>query len=131
MYYFAFASNLSRKQMAERAPQARARFSAVLPNYKLVFAGWSRSWNGAVASIRQSRGDRVLGGVYELSEQDMEKLARYEGDGYSVTRVVVFPDTGAALEAVTLVQKGQKDEGKPSPEYLAVIKQGYNDWGLI
>ncbi len=131
MYYFAYASNLSRKQMAERAPGAKARFSAVLPNYKLIFSGWSRSWRGAVASIQQSRGDRVLGGVYELNDQEIEKLGRYEGDEYGTARVTVFPDTGAAVEAVTFVRKMQKDEGKPSPEYLAVIKQGYADWGLL
>ena len=131
MYYFAYASNLSRKQMAERAPGAKARASATLPNYKLIFSGWSRNWRGAVASIQQSRGDRVLGGIYELSEQELEKLGRYEGDEYGTAKVTVFPDTGAAVEAVTFVRKMQKDEGKPSPEYLAVIKQGYADWGLL
>jgi len=61
----------------------------------------------------------------------MEKLGRYEGDEYGTSRVTVFPDTGAAIEAVTFVRKMQKEEGKPSPEYLAVIKQGYTDWGLL
>jgi gamma-glutamylcyclotransferase len=131
LFYFAYASNLNRKQMAERAPQAKARLSATLPNYKLMFAGWSRTWRGAVATIQQSHGDRVLGGVYELTEQDMEKLARFEGEEYGTTRVTVFPDTGPAIEAVTFVRTRQKEEGKPSPEYLAVIKQGYSDWGLI
>jgi gamma-glutamylcyclotransferase len=130
LYYFAYASNLNRKQMAERAPQAKARFSATLPNYKLIFSGWSRNWRGATATIQQSHGDRVLGGLYELSEQDMEKLTRFEGGEYGTTRVVVFPDTGPAVEAITFVRTRQKEEGKPSPEYLAVIKQGYIDWDL-
>jgi hypothetical protein len=96
-----------------------------------VFSGWSRAWRGAVATIQQSRGDRVLGGLYELTEQDMERLARYEGEEYGTTRVMVFRDTGEAVEAATFVRKRQGEEGKPSPEYLAVIKQGYSDWGLI
>ena len=130
MYYFAFASNLNRKQMAERTPAAKARFSATLPNYKLIFSGWSRTWRGAVASVQQSRGDKVMGGIYDISEQDLARLSQYEGPDYTTVKVVVFRDTGEAVEAVTFARKRQGDEGKPSPEYLAVIKQGYIDWDL-
>ena len=97
MDYFAFASNLNRKQMSERAPSAKPRFSAILPNYKLIFSGWSRKWRGAVASIQQSHGDKVMGGIYEISEQDLAHLSEFEGPDYTTTRVVVFPDTGARL----------------------------------
>ena len=131
MYYFAYASNLTRKQMLERAPSAKPRFSTTLPNYKLIFSGWSRAWRGAVASIQQSHGDRVMGGIYEINEQDMARLSQYEGTDYTTASVVVFRDTGEAVEAITFAKKRQQDEGKPSPEYLAVIKQGYADWDLI
>jgi len=131
MYYFAYASNLSRKQMSERAPAAKPRFSATLPNYQLIFSGWSRAWRGAVASIQQSRGDKVMGGIYELTEQDLTRLSQYEGTEYTLAKVVVYRDTGEAVEAVTFARTKQQNEGKPSPEYLAVIKQGYHDWGLI
>jgi gamma-glutamylcyclotransferase (GGCT)/AIG2-like uncharacterized protein YtfP len=131
VYYFAYASNLSRKQMSERAPSAGVRFSATLPNYKLIFSGWSRKWRGAVASIQQSRGDKVLGGIYEVSEQDLARLRQYEGDEYTTVNVVVFKDTGETVDAVTFTRKRQQDEGKPSAEYLGVIKQGYSDWNLI
>lgn len=130
MYYFAYASNLNRKQMSERAPASKPRFSAKLPNYKLIFSGWSRTWRGAVASIQQSHGDKVMGGVYEISERDLARLAQYEGPDYTTTPVVVFRDTGEAVESVTFARKRQQDEGKPSAEYLAVIKQGYIDWDL-
>lgn len=130
MYYFAFASNLNRKQMSERAPSAKPRFSATLPNYKLIFSGWSRPWHGAVATIQQSRGDKVNGGIYEISEQDLSRLSQREGPDYTTTKVIVFRDTGEAIEAVTFVRKRQGDEGKPSAEYLTAIKQGYTDWDL-
>jgi hypothetical protein len=41
MYYFAYASNLNRKQMAGRDSQAKPCINAALSNYKLVFSGWS------------------------------------------------------------------------------------------
>jgi gamma-glutamylcyclotransferase (GGCT)/AIG2-like uncharacterized protein YtfP len=131
LYYFAYASNLNRKQMMDRAPSAKARFSATLPNYKLIFSGWSRAWRGAVATIQQSRGDKVMGGLYEITEQDMARLAQFEGVEYCTSKVLVFRDTGETVEAVTFARNRQKDEGKPSIEYLAAIKQGYMDWGLI
>jgi gamma-glutamylcyclotransferase len=46
MYYFAYGSNLSLKQMAERCPEAKPKFTAILPNYKVIFTGWSRKWHG-------------------------------------------------------------------------------------
>ena len=131
MFYFAYASNLNRKQVAERAPNAKARYSAVLPNHKLIFSGWSRTWHGAVASIQQSHGDKIQGGLYEVNDQDMLRLAQYEGAEYTTAKVNVFRDTGEVIEAVTFVRKQRKDEDKPSAEYLAAIKQGYMDWGLI
>ena len=50
MYYFAYASNLNQKQMQERCPDSKPVFTATLPNYKLVFLGWSREWHGVTAS---------------------------------------------------------------------------------
>jgi len=131
VFYFAYASNLNRKQIAEHAPGIKARYSAVLPNHKLVFSGWSRTWHGAIANIQHSNGDKVQGGLYEVSDQDMERLARYEGPEYTIAKVSVFRDTGEKIDAVTFVQKQRKDESKPSAEYLAAIKQGYMDWSLI
>lgn len=73
----------------------------------------------------------MQGGLYEVSDQDMERLARYEGPEYTIAKVSVFRDTGEKIDAVTFVQKQRKDESKPSAEYLAAIKQGYMDWSLI
>ena len=52
-------------------------------------------------------------------------------DVYHTLKVTVFRDTGEAVETETLVRKRQQDEARPSAEYLAVIKQGYLDWGLV
>jgi gamma-glutamylcyclotransferase (GGCT)/AIG2-like uncharacterized protein YtfP len=133
MYYFAFASNLSRQQMAERAPGARIGQAAVLPNYKLVFSGWSRAWRGGTASIQASPGDKVMGGLYEVTEQEMARLDKYEGcpGEYKHTTVTVFPDPGGPVSAVTFIRARQLEESRPSAEYLARIREGYRDWGLI
>jgi len=130
MDYFANASNLSKQQMHQRCPDARAKFQAVLPNYRLIFTGWSREWKGPTASIQPVRGERVQGGVYEISEQCLRRLDRFED--YPITydriNVLVLDDSGRATKAVTYIKKKQSDEGKPSPEYVAVIRQGYREW---
>ena len=133
MYYFAYASNLSRRQMKEKAPEAKPLFAATLPNYKLVFSGWSRAWRGGTAGIQASHGDKVLGGVYEVTEHDLSRLDAREGypAEYKHLTVTVYPDTGKPVEAVTYIRPRQLEESKPSAEYLAVIKEGYRDWGLV
>ncbi len=133
MYYFAYGLSLNKKQMAQCCPDSQPRFSAELPNYRLVFSGWSRQWGGGTASIKVSSGDKVLGGVYEIAEKDLSRLGRFEDcpNSYDRLKVLLFRDIGQPVEAITYIKKRQTDEGKPSAEYLAVIQQGYRDWGLI
>ncbi len=133
MYYFAYGSNLSRKQMRERCPDSEPEFIATLPNYKLVFVGWSRQWRGGVASIKPFRGEKVLGAVYEISEQCLRRLDKYEGypESYNHLNVRVFNEDGEPIQAITYIKTSQSEEAQPSGEYLSVIKQGYRDWEIV
>ena len=133
MYYFAYASNLNRKQMLERCPNSLPRFTASLPNYRLIYTGWSRQWRGGVASIKPLRGEKVLGAVYEIPDKDFAKLDRLENypATYNRLKVTVYRDAGEPIEALTYIKSRQPEETKPSPEYLLVIQQGYRDWSLI
>jgi hypothetical protein len=128
--YFAYADNLNKKQMLERCPDSKPRFTAILPNYKLVFAGWSRQWRGGTASIKSFRGDRIRGAIYEVSEGCLRRLDKYEV-GYTRLNVIVFGEDDEPIEAITYIKAGQLEETKPSKEYLAVIQQGYRDWRLF
>ena len=130
MYYFAYGSNLNQKQMKERCPNSKPLFTAVLPNYKLVFAGWSRQWRGGVASIKSLRGDRVRGAIYEVTEPCLQRLDRYES-GYSRLNVTVFGEDDEPIEAITYAKDGKLEDAAPSKEYLAVIQQGLRDWRLF
>ena len=130
MYYFAYGSNLNKKQMRERCPDSKPMFTARLPNYKLVFAGWSRQWRGGVASIKPFRGERVIGAIYEVSEQCLRQLDKYES-GYNRLNVTVFDEDGDPIETITYIKPQQSEETPPSKEYLAVIQQGYRDWRMF
>jgi len=130
MYYFAYASNLNQKQMRERCPDSKPAFRAKLPNYKIVFVGWSRQLRGGKASIRLFRGEKVPGAIYEISEQCLKQLDKYESS-YDRLKVTVFDEDGEPVEAITYINRGQSEESKPSTEYLSVIQQGYKDWRIV
>ena len=131
MKYFAYATSLNRKVMLQRCPDSKPLFTATLPNYQLIFLGWSREWHGAIANIRMFRGEKVLGGVYEVSEQCLRQLDKFE-PGCTRLNVTLFDEDNQPIEAVTHIRGGQirVEEAKPSPEYLAIIQQGYRDWRL-
>lgn len=133
MYYFAYGSNLSKKQMKERCPNSKPVAIVTLHHYKLVFVGWSRQWRGGVASIKPFRGEKVLGAIYEISEEDLRRLDKYEGapDAYARMKIAVTNDFGEQIEAITYVKAGRVEEAQPSKEYLSAIQQGYRDWGII
>ena len=133
MYYFAYGSNLNRKQMRERCPDSKPRSIATLHNYKLVFVGWSRQWRGGVASIKPLRGETVLGAIYEISERDLRRLDKYEGypDTYSRLKITVINEDGDPVEAVTYIKAGRLEETQPSQEYLTLVRQGYRDWSIV
>jgi len=133
MNYFAYGSNLNRKQMLERCPDSKPKFIATLHHYKLVFVGWSRQWRGGVANIRPFRGERVLGAIYEVSDRDLRRLDSYEGCPGNANRlnVTVFTENGEPIEAITYIKAKQPEETPPSPEYLSIIKPGGKDWGLV
>jgi gamma-glutamylcyclotransferase (GGCT)/AIG2-like uncharacterized protein YtfP len=132
MDYFAYASNLSKARMKQHCPDAKPKFSAVLPNYKLVFTGWSREWHGGKATIQPYKGARVAGAVYEISDADLRKLDKFEDypGTYTHLNVTVFNEDDVAVKAITYVKVRQEPEGKPGPEYIAIIKQGFKDWEL-
>jgi gamma-glutamylcyclotransferase len=131
--YFAYALDLNRKLMKERAPESRPRVTATLPNFKLVFLGWSRQWKGGIATLRGAHGSKASGGVYEITDKDLRRLDNLEGYPRESNRinVTVFSEDGEALKAVTYIKTGQAEETKPSPEYVAIVQQGYRDWGIV
>jgi gamma-glutamylcyclotransferase (GGCT)/AIG2-like uncharacterized protein YtfP len=129
VFYFAYASNLNRKQMKERCADSQPKFTAILPNYKLAFSGWSRTWHGGTATIQPFRGEKVRGAIYEVTDACLKQLDKYE-TGYVRLNVTVFDEDNQPHQALTYVKSGQLQDALPSKEYAAVIKQGYRDWGI-
>lgn len=128
MYYFAYGSNLSHKQMAERCLGSRYLGRAVLEGYKQVFDGYSELRKGAGANVVPEYGSKVVGGLYEVSMDNLDALDKFELD-YDRVMLSVKRLDGAACEAITYL-RDPLPVGEPSKEYLDIIAEGKKDCGI-
>lgn len=71
MYYFAYGSNLNKKQMMKRCPDASPVARAKLKGYQLTF--------NRVADIVPEEQAITWGAIYTVSPKDIENLDLYEG----------------------------------------------------
>ncbi len=121
MLYFAFGSNLNRKQIKRRCKNSRFISRHILKNYQLVF----RSKYGA-ADIQRKKGSSVLGAIYNINKADEKKLDAYE----EFPKVYVkkyFKILGKKVMFYYMFNKTKQTE--PSRIYLSSIIQGYKDCG--
>jgi gamma-glutamylcyclotransferase (GGCT)/AIG2-like uncharacterized protein YtfP len=132
-FYFAFGSNLSREQMARRCPSAVAIGSATLRDFALVFAGFSMTWNGAVATIVPRQGAKVPGIVYRLPTSDLERLDLFEGAPRVYTRrqrLVVERRTRVSRAVAVYEMAEEETAGEPSIEYMMTLVHAYRRHGF-
>jgi gamma-glutamylcyclotransferase (GGCT)/AIG2-like uncharacterized protein YtfP len=127
--YFAYGSNLSGKQMAQRCPEAEYLRKAVLKGYALCFR---RNMKGrGVASIYKD--DWIVpGALWIVSEEDLETLDRYEGHPYIYQRKTIKVNIGGGkiVKAITYIMADKFQPGLPSMEYYERIGKGYREIGL-
>ena len=125
--YFAYGSNLSHKQMRKRCPGALPVGPARLIGFRLVFAGYSERWGGAVADVRPDADWYVQGGVYRLGEWELKSLDSYEGypDFYLREDAQILLPSGELTTAVMYRMAYAHEIGKPSRSYLETIISGF------
>ncbi len=79
MLYFAYGSNLDCNQMRERCPSAQFKFKAKLSNYRLGFTWRSKNRGCGVADAVENSGSDIWGVVYEINDNDISALDKFEG----------------------------------------------------
>jgi gamma-glutamylcyclotransferase len=131
--YFAYGSNLSREQMRARCPGAAPVAAQTLPGFRLAFVGertqrWGR---GGVATVVPQAGECVHGALYRLNREDELALDGFEGVAGGAYRreLRLFAGDGEPV-LVYVANAGLDAENQPNAKYLAVIRQGFVDWGL-
>lgn len=131
--YFAYGSNLDRRQMRSRCASARVEACAVLPNHALAFGGFSHRWGGAVATVVPTRGAQVEGLLYRLKPAELRLLDRHEGHPFVYERVSVLveDERGRRQRAQVYLQpEAGFEPAAPPPGYARVLRRAYRRLGF-
>lgn len=108
--YFAYGSNMDEKQMRERCPQSEAQGKAELSGHEFFIN--KRSF----ANIRLNSDKKVVGIIYNITENDEEKLDVCEGVQHGTNT----KENSVILNAYYYVAR-ETNEGRPEEGYLEKI----------
>lgn len=123
-YYLAYGSNLNKRQMARRCPDAVPVGVVTIMDYELVFRD--------VATIEPKLGAEVPCGIWKISAEDERRLDVYEGYPRLYVKQDFWVDVGGEhVRAMAYVMTdGIRRKAPPSTDYLLTIMEGYGDFGL-
>ena len=121
--YFAYGANMNRNHMALWCPNSTPLEPAVLPGFRMVFRFW--------CDLLEHKGGQAPGALYRLGPGDLKWLDQYEDCPrlYEHLMVRVRTQDGREIAAMTFRTRGGHPFAPPDKEYLAVVRQGYVDWG--
>jgi len=132
--YLAYGSNLNRKQMHIRCPDALISGTAELRDWRLKFKG---SKTGNYLTVEQEERCRVPVAVWAVSGQDEKNLDRYEGcpDFYYKKELPVMMrerDGGGKKPVIAFlyIMHERRRLGLPTERYMECCREGYRDFGF-
>ena len=128
-YYLAYGSNMDRKAMAHRCPEARVAGMAVLEGWKMAFK--------VHADIEPCEGRVVPLVVWEISDADEDRLDLYEGfpryyvkKDFKVTMLDLDGRNPLDITAMAYVMADGHALREPSPSYYRILEDGYKAFGF-
>ena len=131
MLYFAYGPNMDEQRVkaANRCPEARFIFNALLPEFRLTF---TRRVDGgdAAADAVPDPASRIWGVVYDITQADRQRLDARDGvasRAYRPREVLVHPN-GDAEQRVMVLTYTLSDPSptyeSPTREYLDFLLRG-------
>jgi len=123
---FCYGSN-SIKQLKERLHITENIYAkkAYINNYVRIFAGYSKRWNGGIASIFPCNGKKVYGILVKLKLEELEILNSYEC-GYHL-KILDVSTKNNIFQSFVYVKDNNKFKKLPSEEYMNGINSMLND----
>ncbi len=124
LLHFAYGSNMSRRLMGMRCPDARAIGTTVLRGWRFIISP------DGFASLARQPGSLVHGVLWRLSTRDVAAVNAYENvqSGLYVRRLVPVP---LELSAPALVYIARRQgTGIARPGYVQQVVEAARDWGL-
>ena len=129
--YFAYSSNLDEVQLRQRCPDAVAETPGALVDFRLAFTAYSAGWGAGVADVVACPGSRVWGVVFNLMDDDLESLDRFEGFPTQYDRFFAQIETDKGILDCWVYAVSRKQSFvAPSRRYLDVIRQAAGRHGF-
>jgi len=133
MKFFLYADHLNPVQLKRRAPEHRFLYLATLADHTIKFCRWSSQWRCGLASIVPSPGEKVWGGVFEVTDEDLKLMDEFEQDvpqgAYRHLQVTVLNEAGSK-ELVTTYAANPIGKFKAKDHYLDWVMKGLTQWKL-
>ena len=117
--YFAYGANTNTRYFHERAPSAKIQSNAVLANYEAVMLEHM--------NVTPKEDSQVKGVLWTVSKKDLRELDKVEED-YDRIRVKVQNGKRTVWAEMYVMKRAEPK--KPSSEYVAMVRQGYEENGL-
>jgi len=124
-WYFAYGSNMSSKQMAQRCPQSRRLGPALLTGWCWFIAA------DGYASVRPNVQSSVEGVMYDVSSSDEAALDLYEEvsiGAYTKSKLPV--EHNHQIVTALVYTNTAIGEGQANAEYSSTLIEGASDAGL-
>ncbi|MFH5208698.1 gamma-glutamylcyclotransferase [Antrihabitans spumae] len=120
--YAAYGSNMDPEQMLERCPHSPMAGTGWLEGWRLTFSGGDIGWEGALATVVEEPGSRVFVVLYDVSEEDEQRLDRWEGSELGIHRKIRLRVATADRPVLAwLYVMDAYEGGLPSARYIGVM----------
>ncbi|MBH0188196.1 MAG: gamma-glutamylcyclotransferase [Nitrospira sp.] len=127
------SDHLNPVQLKRRAPEHRFLYLATLADHTIMFCRWSSQWRCGLASIVPSPGEKVWGGVFEVTDEDLTLMDEFEQDvpqgAYRHLQITVLNEAGSK-ELVTTYAANPIGKFKAKDHYLDWVIKGLTQWKL-
>ena len=126
-YYFGYGYNLNETNFCHRLGRMMKSKFAILPDYELVFNVRSEKNNKSFANIQPKQGEIVMGALYQLNKDELEKLDCFEDvkkGTYQRIKVKVLENGEKQVYAWTYIcldPKWQNENLLPEEKYVENI----------
>jgi hypothetical protein len=118
--------------MLRRCPGAWIDAIGLLRDHRLAFAGWSSTWDGAVATVLPKPGAQVQGVLYGLDDASLAALDRHEGHPKVYRRQTVMIDVAEQRprSAHVYCLSPYLPAAQPGTRYFLTIMRAYRELGF-
>lgn len=133
MKFFLYGDHLNPTQLKRRAPEHQFLMLATLPEHTIKFCRWSSQWRCGLASVTPSPGEQVWGAIFDVTDEDLKLMDRFEEDvppsAFRQVQVTVLTGAGEKI-LVTTYAATPIGKFKPKAHYLDWVMKGLKHWKL-